>query len=192
IGRRFLNSGLGFGGGCLPKDIRAFQARATEVGAGESLRFLEEVDRVNLRRRERGYDLAAREADATSTKRVAVLGLSFKPNSDDVRDSAPLDIAARLHATGYSVTAYDPKARETARRLHPGLDVRDSLADTVAQADVILIGTEWNEFRELDPSALETPATVVIDGRNTLDRERWHAAGFKVISLGRRTLEVDA
>ena len=192
IGRRFLNSGLGFGGGCLPKDIRAFQAHAAEIGAGESLRFLEEVDQVNLRRRDRGVELARQYADAIGSKRIAMLGLSFKPNSDDVRDSAPLDIAHRLTVKGYEVTAYDPKARETAARVRPGLDIRETLDDAVATADVIFLGTEWAEFREIDPATLKTPAKVVIDGRNTLDRERWHAAGFTVVALGRRTLEASA
>ena len=188
IGRRFLNSGLGFGGGCLPKDIRAFQAQAAEVGAGQSLRFLEEVDLVNLRRRDRGVELARQHADALGSKRIAMLGLSFKPNSDDVRDSAPLEIAARLTAKGYGVTAYDPKARETAGRVRPELDIRDSLADAVKAADVIFLGTEWDEFRQIDPAQLDTPAKVVIDGRNVLDREAWTAAGFTVVAFGRRTL----
>ena len=192
IGRKFLNSGLGFGGGCLPKDIRAFQARAEEIGAPQALQFLSEVDQVNLRRRDRVVDLAIRELDSLGSKRVAVLGLSFKPNSDDVRDSAALDVAARLTEGGYEVRAYDPKAGETAGRLQPGLDIRSTLADAVAEADVIIVGTEWAEFKELDPAALESPAKVVIDGRNTLDRDAWHDAGFKVIALGRRTLEPKA
>ncbi|MGO3649007.1 UDP-glucose dehydrogenase family protein [Agrococcus casei] len=192
IGRKFLNSGLGFGGGCLPKDIRAFQARAEEVGATESLQFLSEVDKVNLRRRDHVVDLAARELDALGSKRVAVLGLAFKPNSDDVRDSAALDVAARLTADGYEVRGYDPKAGETAGRVQPDLDIRSTLAEAVAEADVIVVGTEWAEFKELDPATLESPAKVVIDGRNTLDRKRWHDAGFKVIALGRRTLEPKA
>ena len=192
IGRKFLNSGLGFGGGCLPKDIRAFQARADEVGAGSALEFLAEVDRVNLRRRDHVVDLAKTELEAIGSKRVAVLGLAFKPNSDDVRDSPSLDVATRLTAEGFEVRAYDPKAGETAARLQPGLDIRSSLAEAVAEADVIVVGTEWAEFKELAPAELATPAKVVIDGRNTLDRESWREAGFKVVALGRRTLEPKA
>ena len=192
IGRKFLNSGLGFGGGCLPKDIRAFQARAEEVGAGQALQFLAEVDAVNLRRRDHVVDLAVAELEALGSKNAAVLGLSFKPNSDDVRDSAALDVASRLTEDGYSVRAYDPKARETAARVRPNLDIRESLAEAVAEAAVIIVGTEWAEFKELDPATLETPAKVVIDGRNTLDRDAWAAAGFKVVALGRRPLEPKA
>ncbi|RWR24917.1 UDP-glucose/GDP-mannose dehydrogenase family protein [Agrococcus lahaulensis] len=187
IGRRFLNAGLGFGGGCLPKDIRAFQARADELGHGEALGFLREVDRINLRRRDRMVALIERELERVGGDRVAMLGLAFKPNSDDVRDSPALDVSRRLHEGGRVVRAYDPEARETALRVVPGLEIVTSVADAVRGADVLALGTEWQEFRDLDPAALAgiTDARVVVDGRNALDAAAWSAAGFRVIGLGR-------
>ncbi len=187
IGRRFLNAGLGFGGGCLPKDIRAFQARADELGHGEALGFLREVDRINLRRRDRMVALIERELERVGGDRVAMLGLAFKPNSDDVRDSPALDVSRRLQEGGRVVRAYDPEARETALRVVPGLEIVTSVADAVRGADVLALGTEWQEFRDLDPAALAgiTDARVVVDGRNALDAAAWSAAGFRVIGLGR-------
>ncbi|MFC7431130.1 MULTISPECIES: UDP-glucose dehydrogenase family protein [unclassified Agrococcus] len=186
IGRRFLNSGIGFGGGCLPKDIRAFRARSIEIGAPEALGFLDEVDRVNLRRRDRMVALVERELDAAGGGAVAMLGLAFKPDSDDVRDSAALDVAMRL-AERHDVVAYDPQAAAPAARRAPALRLADSLADAVADAAVLALGTEWREFRDLDPRVLAgaTPARVVVDGRNVLDRDAWTAAGFRVVALGR-------
>jgi UDPglucose 6-dehydrogenase len=188
IGRKFLNAGLGFGGGCLPKDIRAFQARADELGVGESLAFLADVDATNLRRRAHVVDLTTEMlGGSVAGKRVAVLGLAFKPNSDDVRDSPALDIAARLLGLGATVAAYDPEAVETARRLHPELEYVGSPTEAVTGADVVLVLTEWTVFRELDPveiaSLVATP--VVVDGRNCLDREAWTAAGFTYRGMGR-------
>ncbi|MEK6342580.1 MAG: UDP-glucose/GDP-mannose dehydrogenase family protein [Curtobacterium sp.] len=188
IGRRFLNAGLGFGGGCLPKDIRAFQARADELGVPESLAFLADVDAINLRRREHVVTLAQELLGGDVTgKRVAVLGLAFKPNSDDVRDSPSLDIAGRLHGLGAQVAAYDPEAVVTARRVHPELDYVEAAADALRGAELVLVLTEWNEFRELDPAAVaalvEVP--VVVDGRNCLDRDAWTAAGFTYRGMGR-------
>jgi UDPglucose 6-dehydrogenase len=191
IGRRFLNAGLGFGGGCLPKDIRAFQARAEELGHGDTLGFLREVDQINLRRRDRMAWLVERELAATGGDRVAMLGLAFKPDSDDVRDSPALDVCRMLAQGGRAVTAYDPEARETAGRSMPTLDIVASVAEAVRHADVIALGTEWQEFRDLDPAevATQTAARVVVDGRNALDAERWSAAGFKVVGLGRPEVE---
>lgn len=187
IGRRFLNAGLGFGGGCLPKDIRAFQARAAELGHAETLGFLSEVDRINLRRRDRMVALVEQELDRVGGDRVAVLGLAFKPNSDDVRDSPALDVARRLHDAGRAVRAFDPEARETAQRVAPGLAIVGSVEEAVDGADVIALGTEWQQFRDIDPVRLAelTPARVVIDGRNALDPAAWSAAGFAVLALGR-------
>lgn len=191
IGRKFLNAGLGFGGGCLPKDIRAFQARAAELDASQSLEFLASVDRVNLRRRDRMVALIEAELERVDGTTVAMLGLAFKPNSDDVRDSASLDIASRLRASGRSVRAYDPKAQQTAARVDPELDIRASLDDAVAEADVLALGTEWDEFKHADPAALaqRTRARVIVDGRNVLDRAAWSAAGFRVVSLGRPAVD---
>ncbi|PYY40828.1 MULTISPECIES: UDP-glucose/GDP-mannose dehydrogenase family protein [unclassified Curtobacterium] len=188
IGRKFLNAGLGFGGGCLPKDIRAFQARADELGVGESLAFLADVDATNLRRRAHVVELAQELlGGAVAGKRIAVLGLAFKPNSDDVRDSPALDIAARLRDLGATVASYDPEAVVTARRVHPELDYAETATDALTGADLVLVLTEWNEFRELDPTAVAAlvSSPVVVDGRNCLDREAWRAAGFTYRGMGR-------
>ena len=188
IGRKFLNAGLGFGGGCLPKDIRAFQARADELGVGESLAFLADIDAINLRRRAHVVELATQALGGDVTgKRVAVLGLAFKPNSDDVRDSPSLDIAARLRELGAEVAAYDPEAIGTGRRLHPELDYVESATEAVTGADIVLVLTEWNEFRELDAATVAAAVAnpVVIDGRNCLDRDAWRAAGFAYHGMGR-------
>ena len=188
IGRRFLNSGLGFGGGCLPKDIRGFIARAEELGVGESLSFLREVDKVNLRRRDRVVTLVRQElGGSVAGRRVAVLGLSFKPESDDIRDSPALDVACRLILEGALVAVTDPQAIETSRRAMPSLDYRAEMLDAATDADVLLVLTEWKEYREVDPALLATRVhtRTVIDARNCLDVERWKAAGWRVISLGR-------
>ncbi len=187
IGRRFLNAGVGFGGGCLPKDIRAFQARATELGL-DSLAFLDDIDQINLRRRQRVVDLVEHHLGGSVEGRgVAVLGLAFKPESDDVRDSPALDVASRLAAKGALVRATDPEAIETSRRLHPELDYRATVDEAIAEADALVVVTEWRQFRELDPAeiATRTRARVVIDGRNCLDPEAWRAAGFTYVGLGR-------
>jgi len=188
IGRRFLNSGLGFGGGCLPKDIRAFVARAEELGVGNSLNFLREVDEINLRRRIRLADLAQEAvAGDLSGKRIAVLGLAFKPDSDDVRDSPALDVAARLAELGARVLATDPEAIETSRRLRPTLDYVETVEEAVAKADAVLVLTEWREYRELDPELIGALVRTrsIVDGRNCLDREAWRAAGWAYRAPGR-------
>ncbi|QNE35185.1 UDP-glucose dehydrogenase family protein [Leifsonia shinshuensis] len=187
IGRRFLNAGVGFGGGCLPKDIRAFSARARELGRGDSVRFLDEVDKINLRRRERVVDLVREEAGGLDGVRVAVLGLAFKPHSDDIRDSPALDIAVRLAEGGAVVTATDPEAIANARRRAPQLTYVESAAEAAAAADVVVLITEWPEFTELDPEELGALVSrrLVIDGRNALDADRWRAAGWRFRGLGR-------
>jgi UDPglucose 6-dehydrogenase len=187
IGRRFLNAGVGFGGGCLPKDIRAFSARARELGRGDSVRFLDEVDKINLRRRERVVDLVREEAGGLDGVRVAVLGLAFKPHSDDIRDSPALDIAIRLAEGGAVVTATDPEAVPNARRRAPQLNYVGSAAEAAADADIVVLITEWPEFTALDPEELGALVTqrVVIDGRNALDADRWRAAGWRFRGLGR-------
>ena len=187
IGRRFLNAGVGFGGGCLPKDIRAFSARARELGRGESVRFLEEVDKINLRRRERVVELVREEAGRLEGVRVAVLGLAFKPHSDDIRDSPALDIAVRLAEGGAIVTATDPEAITNARRRAPQLSYVTTAEDAVADADVVVLITEWPQFTGLDPHDLGSRVAqrVVIDGRNALDAEAWRTAGWRFRGLGR-------
>jgi UDPglucose 6-dehydrogenase len=187
IGRRFLNSGLGFGGGCLPKDIRGFIARAEELGVGHSLGFLREVDSINLRRRERMVDLT-REVCGGSLdgKRVAVLGLAFKPDSDDVRDSPALEVAAQLRELGAIVTATDPEAIETSRRGHPELSYVGTVAEAVDGADVVLLLTEWKEYRGLAPADLTgASGRILLDGRNCLDAAVWRSAGWLYRGLGR-------
>ena len=187
IGRRFLNSGLGFGGGCLPKDIRAFRARGEELGLGASLAFLGEVDAINLRRRDRMVDIT-REALGGDVrgKRIAVLGLAFKPDSDDVRDSPSLDVAMRLRAEGATVVATDPEAVETSRRQHPELDYVATAQEAATGADAVLVLTEWKQFRDLMPADLDVAAgRIILDGRNCLDRGRWRDAGWLYRSLGR-------
>lgn len=188
IGRKFLNAGVGFGGGCLPKDIRAFTARAEELGRGESVAFLKEVDAINLRRRQRVVDLAITALWGHAfNKKVAILGLSFKPHSDDVRDSPALDVAVQLHGLGARVMATDPQAIEMARARHPQLEYSASIEDTLTNANVVVLVTEWPGFRSIDPvwaaTLVKTP--TIIDGRNTLDAEAWRAAGWTYIGLGR-------
>ncbi len=191
IGAKFLKAGIGFGGGCLPKDIRAFMARAGELGADQALTFLREVDAINLRRRARMVDLAREACGGTLRgKRVAVLGAAFKPNSDDIRDSPALDVAAACRMAGARVTVHDPKALDNARVRAPELDYAESVTDCVAGADVVLHLTEWAQYRELDPAALLdlVAEPVIIDGRNALDVARWQSAGWTYRALGRPTI----
>ena len=188
IGRQFLNAGIGFGGGCLPKDIRAFTARAEELGRGESVGFLKEVDAINLRRRDRVVELAVSALGGEPfQKRVAVLGLSFKPHSDDVRDSPALDVAVRLHGLGADVVATDPQAMANARRLQPQLQFADSAIEAVRDADVVVLVTEWPEYRDLTARELARVARgrTIIDARNVMDPVAWRAAGWTYVGLGR-------
>jgi UDPglucose 6-dehydrogenase len=188
IGGRFLNAGLGFGGGCLPKDIRAFMARAGELGADQALTFLKEVDAINMRRRARMVDLAREQCDGSFLgRRVAVLGAAFKPNSDDIRDSPALNVAASIQLQGAQVTVYDPKANDNARKLFPTLAYADSAVDAATGAHLVLHLTEWQEFREMDPATLAAVVAErrVVDGRNALDPARWRAAGWTYRALGR-------
>ncbi len=188
IGRRFLNAGIGFGGGCLPKDIRAFTARAEELGRGESTAFLKEVDAINLRRRQQMVDMVVDVLGGTVfQKRVAVLGLAFKPQSDDVRDSPALDVAVRLHGLGAHVAATDPAAISSSQRLHPQLDFVARTEDALRGADAVVLVTEWPEYRTLDPVAVGAlvASRVVLDGRNVLDAAAWRAAGWTYRGMGR-------
>ena len=188
IGRKFLNAGIGFGGGCLPKDIRAFMARAGELGASQALTFLREVDSINMRRRSYMMQLT-RELVGGSLigARIAVLGAAFKPDSDDVRDSPALNIAGQIQLQGASVNVYDPKAMDNSRALFPTLGYATSVVHACEGADVTLILTEWDQFRELEPSELDAVVRqrIIIDGRNCLDREKWRAAGWTYRGVGR-------
>jgi len=188
IGRKFLNAGVGFGGGCLPKDIRAFMARAGELGADQALTFLREVDDINMRRRQRMVEMTREACEGSLLgRRVAVLGAAFKPNSDDVRDSPALSVSAQLRLQGAHVTVYDPEAMDNARRIWPDLRFGTDVADTIEGADVVLMLTEWDEFLALDPE--KTGAQVrnrrILDGRNALDPAAWRKAGWTYRAMGR-------
>ncbi|MGW5698349.1 UDP-glucose dehydrogenase family protein, partial [Streptomyces asiaticus] len=188
IGKKFLRAGIGFGGGCLPKDIRAFMARAGELGADQALTFLREVDSINMRRRGHMVELA-REAvgGAFLGKRVAVLGATFKPDSDDVRDSPALNVAGQIHLQGAQVTVFDPKGMENARALFPTLAYAPTAAAAAEGAHAVLHLTEWREFRELDPASLGAVVAErrILDGRNALDPDVWRDAGWTYRALGR-------
>jgi UDPglucose 6-dehydrogenase len=188
IGRKFLNAGLGFGGGCLPKDIRAFMARAGELGRDEALSFLREVDNINMRRRVHVVDRAREDLGGSFLgKRVGVLGAAFKPDSDDVRDSPALNVSGQIQLHGAQVTVYDPRAVDNARRLFPTLGYADSAVEACRGAHLVLHVTEWQEFREMDPSVLSAVVDDrrIIDARNALDPGRWRDAGWSYRSLGR-------
>jgi len=188
IGSRFLQAGIGFGGGCLPKDIRAFMARAEELGAKQALEFLREIDAINLRARQRVIDVVRSDLSEDLTQyKIAVLGATFKPDSDDVRDSPALDIAVQLHAAGANVVVHDPKGIEPARKRFPNLNFAESVTDCVKDSDLILHLTEWKEYRALDPAVIGglVKNKMIIDGRNALDRDMWRNAGWKFHALGR-------
>jgi len=188
IGSRFLQAGIGFGGGCLPKDIRAFMARAEELGAKQALEFLREVDSINLRARQRVIDLVRKDlSEDLVGKKVAVLGAAFKPDSDDVRDSPALDIAVQIHAAGANVVVHDPKAAGPASKRFPALTFTEDIEECLRDAEIVLHLTEWKMYRELDPRAIKSlvKRAILIDGRNALDRSAWQAAGWRVRALGR-------
>ncbi|KUJ66695.1 UDP-glucose 6-dehydrogenase [Streptomyces albus subsp. albus] len=188
IGKKFLRAGIGFGGGCLPKDIRAFMARAGELGADQALTFLREVDSINMRRRGHMVELARESVGGSFLgKRVAVLGATFKPDSDDVRDSPALNVAGQIHLQGAQVTVFDPKGMENARAVFPTLTYAPTALDAVRGAHAVLHLTEWSEFRELDPAELGAVAAErrLLDGRNALDPARWRDAGWDFRALGR-------
>ncbi|MGO1572423.1 UDP-glucose dehydrogenase family protein [Corynebacterium casei] len=188
IGRKFLGAGLGFGGGCLPKDIRAFMARAGELGADQALTFLREVDAINMRRRDRMVDLAKKAfAGSLLGHRVTVLGCAFKPNSDDVRDSPALSVAGSLSLGGAAVTVYDPQGMDNARKVFPTLGYAESASEALRDAELVILATEWQEFRDLDPAEVGklVARKHIIDGRNVLDVASWNDAGWIVEALGR-------
>ncbi|MBP1232522.1 UDPglucose 6-dehydrogenase [Arthrobacter sp. PvP102] len=188
IGRKFLNAGIGFGGGCLPKDIRAFMARAGELGADQALTFLREVDAINMRRRSRVVELTRELCGGMLLgKRITVLGAAFKPESDDVRDSPALSIAAQLQLQGAVVTVTDPKALSNAAKRFPELHYEGNLEEAVASADALLLLTEWQQYRDLDPYELigRVASPRLLDGRNVLDPEKWRTAGWQYRGLGR-------
>ncbi|MCD4852204.1 UDP-glucose/GDP-mannose dehydrogenase family protein [Arthrobacter sp. AK01] len=190
IGRRFLNAGVGFGGGCLPKDIRALQARVSELGLDRTMRFLSEVDEINLRRRERVVHLATELLGELDGRTITVLGVAFKPNSDDVRDSPALDVAAQLYSAGAEVSIYDPEAMNNARSRFPRLKYAESLEAALQGSHLTILLTEWQEFSALEPQDLEplVESKAIIDGRNVLNPDTWTDRGWRFESLGRRSV----
>ena len=187
IGNKFLQAGIGFGGGCLPKDIRAFMARADELGARQALEFLREIDSINLRARARMIELVRADlGDDLKGRKIAVLGAAFKPESDDVRDSPALDIAVQLHGAGADVRVHDPKAIENAKKRFPALTFASTVEECVKDSELILHLTEWREYRSIDPSSIAKLVAKknIIDGRNALDRGKWLSAGWHLRALG--------
>ena len=189
IGRRFLGAGIGFGGGCLRKDIRIFAARAEELGRGESVAFLRQIDEINLRRRDRAVHLVVESLGGSIFERkITVLGAAFKPHSDDIRDFPALEVATRLHGLGATVTVTDPAAMENARRAHPQLSYVADRDEAMRHAHAIIVVREWDEYRgELSPehAASLTAGRIIVDGRNCLDPIAWCAAGFEYFGMGR-------
>ena len=188
IGSRFLQAGIGFGGGCLPKDIRAFMARAEELGAKQAVEFLKEIDAINLRARQRIIELVRKDlSENLQGKKVAILGAAFKPDSDDVRDSPALDIAAQIQAAGAVVIVHDPKAIANAQKRFPALQFAQDINSTLKDAEIVLHLTEWKIYREINPVEVKSlvKSAIMIDGRNALDSELWQSAGWKFRALGR-------
>ena len=187
IGNKFLRNGIGFGGGCLPKDIRGFVARAEELGAGEAVSFLKDVDAINQRRRVRVVALAEQELGKLKDKKILILGLSFKPDSDDMRDSPALDIALGLAKAGANVTVHDPVALSALGDKHPELIREQDLSAAAKDQELVILGTEWSEYKAIEPKAFcdLVANKLIIDGRNVLDVAAWQAAGWRLIALGR-------
>ena len=189
IGRKFLGAGIGFGGGCLPKDIRAFSARAEELGRGESIAFLRQIDEINMRRRDRAVQLVVDGLGGSVFKKnVTVLGAAFKPHSDDIRDSPALDVAVRLHGLGAWVTVTDPEAIANAQAKHPQLNYVEDRDEALRAADAVVVVTEWDQYRrQMSPEHVSTltAGRVIVDGRNCLDAAAWRAAGWAYYGMGR-------
>jgi len=188
IGNRFLQAGIGFGGGCLPKDIRAFMARADELGAHESLEFLREIDSINTRARNKMINVVRRElGEDLSGKKIGVLGAAFKPDSDDVRDSPALDIASQLLAAGADLKIHDPKAAEPAKKRFPSLSFVETVDEVFDGAELVLHLTEWKQYRAIDPAVVKSlvKSPIMIDGRNMLDMDLWASAGWRIHAVGR-------
>jgi UDPglucose 6-dehydrogenase len=186
IGSKFLRNGVGFGGGCLPKDIRALIARAEELGVGQSVAYLKEIDKINIRRRDRVVTMLTQELGTLKDKAVLVLGAAFKPDSDDVRDSPALEIALLLKKAGAKVIVHDPIALPGVNKKHSELATEKNLLNAFSGVDAVVLATEWQEYRQLDPNSIVGIANkFIIDGRNVLDILKWQKAGFKVLALGK-------
>lgn len=187
IGNKFLKAGIGFGGGCLPKDIRAFTARAEELGVGHAVGFLREVEEINLRRRSRVVEIAQEELGDLNGKRVVMLGAAFKPDTDDVRDSPAMAVAEQFWTAGAQVVVHDPKGLPNVQRMYPHLDTEYDLAAALEEAELVVLATEWKQYREADPGVLGALVRnrLVIDGRNVLDVSAWRDANWQILALGR-------
>jgi UDPglucose 6-dehydrogenase len=187
IGNKFLRNGIGFGGGCLPKDIRAFMARANELGVGHAVAFLSEVEAINLRRRARVLEIAQEELGDLTSRRVAILGAAFKPETDDIRDSPAIAVAEQFWMAGAHVVIHDPKALNNVRRAFPQIETQPTVELALSNADLVVVATEWNEYREANPAELAKLVAnrLVIDGRNTLDANLWQQSSWQIIALGR-------
>ena len=184
IGRKFLRAGIGFGGGCLPKDTLAFQARSEELGL-KSLDFLTNVNEINERRRQHAVDLAVEELGSVEGKRIAILGAAFKPDTDDTRESPALDIARRLKALGADVIITDPAAGPVLLARDPDAPIAQNAHEAVKGSDATLLLTEWDGFKSLDPNSLEPKRKIIIDGRNAIDPATWKSAGWTYRGMGR-------
>ena len=187
IGNKFLRTGIGFGGGCLPKDIRGFMARAEELGVGSAVDFLKDIDAINLRRRDRVVELAKAELGELTNKKITMLGISFKPDSDDLRDSPALEISQRLVSLGARVVVHDPVALDALKTRDASLETQADVFEAMKDVDLVILGTEWRDYKELDPKLVGDVVKVktVIDGRNVLDVAKWQDAGFRILALGR-------
>jgi UDPglucose 6-dehydrogenase len=185
IGKLFLRNGIGFGGGCLPKDIRGFMARADQLGVGSAVSFLGEMDQINQRRRARVIDIAKSELGELSGKKILVLGAAFKPDSDDLRDSPAIAVANQFVLAGAEVTIHDPMALEKIPELAPKLFPNADLKEAATGAHAVVLATEWRDYKDLDPNTLPVQNKLIIDGRNALDVGKWQQAGWKLIALGR-------
>ncbi len=185
IGKLFLRNGIGFGGGCLPKDIRGFMARAEQLGVGSAVSFLGEMDQINQRRRARVIDIAKSQLGDLTDKKVLVLGAAFKPDSDDLRDSPAIAVANQLALSGANVVIHDPMALERVPEVAPNLTPEKDLVTASEGAEAVVLATEWREYKQLDPNTLKVSKKLIIDGRNALDVENWQSAGWKLVALGR-------
>lgn len=186
IGNKFLRNGVGFGGGCLPKDIRSLMARAEELGVGQSVAYLKEIDKINIRRRDRVITLLSEELGTLTGKRILVLGAAFKPDSDDIRDSPALEIALLIQGSGAQAIVHDPIALPGVNKKHPELTTEADLTKAFNGADAVVLATEWQEYRDFKPENISGITNkLIIDGRNVLDVALWQSAGFKVLALGK-------